>query len=184
MRKSFYFIIIVLLPALFLYSYAQTQISNNLGHCGFERPPFLTDHNITVKKSLSHIPYTNYFSLKSIENIYINLIPKRDMGLKVITLVFYDPNGNIYLKKKVPIKSSESITKNNISIPGYRFLQKVKGGKILKIGNLGKRRVIPIPFAISGTYISNNHMTGTWEVKIFVNNNENPCYNIFFTIGD
>ncbi len=162
---------------------SQTQVEN-CSSCGFLKPPFLTDYDVTKRNSLSHIPFTNFFTLNDTNNIYINLIPKDDLGLKIITLIFYSPDGNIYLKKKVPIKSSNNIVENSISIPGYRFPQKIKGGKILRIGNFGRKRVIPIPFAVSGTYISNYHLTGTWEVKIFINNETKPCYNLFFTIGE
>ncbi len=178
MIKKTLFLNILLFGILITPIIAQNQ------NCNFLKNPFLTDFNILNRESVDKLPSMSFFSASKTENIYINLTPGNSQKIHIISLIFYDPYGNVYYRGKYPVTGSEVNANGSIQIPGYRFPQKIKGGKIIRIGGSGKKRIIPIPFAVAGTYITNNHLFGEWHVEIYVDNSKEPCYNLSFTIGE
>ena len=178
----------------FLFAFAYLVFVNASGRilltnesCSSLSQVWLSNVDLTSQriKGLNRpIKVTDGFSVRDTLNIYINLYWPKNESEHIVTLKYFTPKGYFYEEEKYPIAINNT-ERVRVQIPGYRFPKRVILAKSSPISsfNVINRKITSIPFPIGGTYISKNKLFGMWKVKIYVDNNKDPCATIRFNIN-
>ena len=185
MKRKFLIALLFLLT-LSLFLQAQSKILLTNESCSSLSQVWLSNVDLTsqrIKNLNRPIRITDGFSVKDTLNIYINLYWPKNDSEHVVTLKYFTPKGYLYEEEKYPIAINKT-ERVRVQLPDYRFPKKVILAKSSPVTsfNVPGRKITSIPFPIGGTYIGKNKLFGMWMVKIYVDNNSDPCATIRFKI--
>jgi len=124
------------------------------------------------------------FSAAETLNVYVNIIFRPARDLRVVSLEFITPQGRRYETQTVPVAFDDQAPRK-IELEGYRF--PVPSRRAVPpppgIDDL-LNRVVSVPFAVGGTYISKNSLYGRWKINVYEEGQQSPCLTHTFEIEE
>ena len=112
-----------------------------------------------------------------IRDIFIHTHWKELQGEHIQTLNIYSPDGNVFQKRVVPFSITEKLKRKRRKVSGITNMVDVQKARLTKDG-----QAVVVQFPISGTWVSQHGMLGTWRVDAFLNQESRPSVTGTFTL--
>ena len=117
------------------------------------------------------------FSIAAIRDIFIQTHWTQIQGEHIQRIHIYSPDGNIFQKRVVPFSITEKLKRQRRKVSGITNMVDVQKAKQTKDG-----QAVVVHFPVSGTWVSQHSMLGTWRVDAFLNQESRPSVSGTFTL--
>jgi hypothetical protein len=117
------------------------------------------------------------FSMSAIRDVYIVTIWKQFQDEHTQTLHIYSPDGNLFQKRTVPFSITTKLNHRRRKVSGITNPVDVQKTRPMKDG-----QAVVVQFPVSGTWVSQHAMIGTWRVDVFHNQESAPSVSGTFTL--
>ena len=117
------------------------------------------------------------FSMAVIRDIFIQTHWKQIQGEHIQRVHIYSPDGNIFQKRVVPFSITDQLKSQRRKVSGITNMVDVQKARPTKDG-----QAVVVHFPVSGTWVSQHGMLGTWRVDAFLNQESRPSVTGTFTL--
>ena len=117
------------------------------------------------------------FSLAATRDIFIQTQWKQLQGEHIQRVHIYSPDGNLFQKRVVPFAITENLKRKRLKVSGITNMIDVQKARPMKDG-----QAVVVQFPISGTWVSQHSMLGTWRVEAFLDQESSPIGTGTFTL--